>query len=255
MKKKNLSERDICTKFITTALLRADCHRSVAHPASNPPSRVQDAAVGFIARLIREPYITCVFGRGLGMEHGAGRDDETPADMARGPWKATWLRCIRGHYAEFVARTLANGVSLSEQADTLGVNSFVPPQGKAARSEGSRRACRQQPAVVQSRERFSGVSDRLPSMVFCEHHFPSDFVVATRLPTIQPTIVLVARYQAALSLRSWPRPGEDRREQARAIPHQDSAIAGAWAVCRTFVRPRGLCGPGRAPRAPSEADR
>jgi len=103
----------------------AGCHWAVAYPASKRPSGVGDDAVIFIARLARDPNDIRVFGRAVGMRHVPGRDDATPEDIARRPWKAKWPLYIRVHHAEFVAGTMANGVSLNELMGTLGPNSFA----------------------------------------------------------------------------------------------------------------------------------
>ena len=53
---------------------RADCHWSVAYPASKRPSGVRDDAVIFIARLTQAPNDISVFGRAIGLRHVPGRD-------------------------------------------------------------------------------------------------------------------------------------------------------------------------------------
>jgi hypothetical protein len=150
---------------------RAGCHWAVAYPAAKRPSGVQDDAVIFIARLTRDPNDIRIFGRAVGMKHQPGRDDATSADIARRPWKETWPRYIRVHHAEFVAGTMANGVSLNELMDTLGADSFAPTQRNAARGEGNtnpRRAYLQQAAVELSAEGFSWLGERLQA-AFDEH--------------------------------------------------------------------------------------
>jgi hypothetical protein len=74
---------------------------------------------------------------GAAPRHVPGRDDATPEDIARRGWKATWSRYIRVHHAEFVAGTMANGVSLNELMGALGTNSFSPTQRNASRGEGN----------------------------------------------------------------------------------------------------------------------
>jgi hypothetical protein len=150
---------------------RAGCHWAVAYPAAKRPSGVQDDAVIFIARLTRDPNDIRIFGRAVGMKHQPGRDDATSADIARRPWKETWPRYIRVHHAEFVAGTMANGVSLNELMDTLGADSFAPTQRNTARGEGNtnpRRAYLQQAAVELSAEGFSWLGERLQA-AFDEH--------------------------------------------------------------------------------------
>lgn len=150
---------------------RAGCHWAVAYPAAKRPSGVQDDAIIFIARLTSDPNDIRIFGRAVGMKHQPSRDDATAADIARRPWKEKWPRYIRVHHAEFVAGTMANGVSLNELMDTLGANSFAPTQRNAARGDGNtnpRRAYLQQAAVELSSEGFFWLGERLQA-AFDEH--------------------------------------------------------------------------------------
>ena len=150
---------------------RAGCHWAVAYPASKRPSGVKDDAVILIGRLTQEPNDIRIFGRAIGIKHEPRRDDATAEDIAIRPWKATWPRYIRVHHAEFVAGTMANGISLNELMDALGADSFVPTQRNATRREGNtdpRRAYRQQAAVELSKQGLEWLSDRLHA-AFDEH--------------------------------------------------------------------------------------
>lgn len=150
---------------------RSGCHWAVAYPAAKRPIGVQDDAVIFIARLTSNPNDIRIFGRAIGMRHQPGRDDATPTDIAHRPWKETWPRYIRVHHAEFVAGTMANGVSLNELMDTLGSDSFASTQRNVAHGDGNtnpRRAYSQQPAVELSSKGFSWLGDQLQA-VFDEH--------------------------------------------------------------------------------------
>ena len=156
---------------------RAGCHWSVAYPATKRPRVVKDDAVIFIARLTHDPNDIRVFGRAIGMRHVPGRDDATPEDIARRDWKATWSRYIRVHQAEFVAGTMANGVSLNELMGALGANSFAPTQRNGARGEGNtdpRRAYQQQAAVELSAEGFAWLGERLQAAFDRHGRVPQD---------------------------------------------------------------------------------
>ena len=156
---------------------RAGCHWAVAYPASKRPSGVQDDAIIFIARLTRDPNDIRIFGHAVGMKHQPGRDDATSADIALRPRKEKWPRYIRVHHAEFVAGTMANGVSLNELMDTLDADSFAPTQRNAARGQGNtnpRRAYLQQAAVELSPAGLSWLGDRLQAAFDAHGKVPKD---------------------------------------------------------------------------------
>jgi hypothetical protein len=92
---------------------RSGCHWAVAYPASQRPRIVEDGAVIFISRLTYAPNDIRVFGRAIGLRHVPGRDDATHEDVERRAWKARGPHYIRVHHAEFVAGSMANGVSLT----------------------------------------------------------------------------------------------------------------------------------------------
>ena len=147
------------------------CHWALSYPASKRPSSVQDDAIMFIAGLTRDPNDMRIYGRAVGMKHQPGRDDATIEDIALRPWKEKWSKYIRVHMAEFVAGTMANGVSLNEMMNSLGVNAFASTQRNAARGVGNtnpRRAYLQQAAVELSPEGLSWLGERLQA-AFDEH--------------------------------------------------------------------------------------
>jgi hypothetical protein len=150
---------------------RLGCHWAVSYPASKRPRAGQNDAVIFIGRFTRDPSDIRVFGRAIGMKYEARRDDATAADIEFRPFKETWPRYIRVHHAEFVAGTMANGVSLNDLMDTLGADAFAPTQRNARRGKGNtdrRRAYRQQAAVELSGEGLSWLRERL-QLAFDEH--------------------------------------------------------------------------------------
>jgi hypothetical protein len=156
---------------------RAGCHWAVAYPASKRPSGVKDDAVIFIARLTQDPNDIRIFGRAIGMKHEPGRDDATPEDIALRSWKAKWPRYVRVHHAEFVAGTMANGVSLNELMNTLGPDSFLPTQRNAMRGKGNtdpRTAYRQQAAVELSGAGLFWLSEQLQSTFDAHGRVPQD---------------------------------------------------------------------------------
>ncbi|MER9671432.1 phospholipase D-like domain-containing protein [Mesorhizobium sp. M0208] len=150
---------------------RSGCHWAVAYPATKRPRMVKDDAVIFIARLTYDPNDIRVFGLAIGMHHVPARDDATPEDITHRDWKATWSRYIRVHHAEFVAGTMANGISLNELMGALGANSFASTKRNASRGEGNtdpRKAYQQQAAVELSNQGTSWLSERLQA-AFDQH--------------------------------------------------------------------------------------
>jgi hypothetical protein len=125
---------------------------------------VKDDAVMYIARLTEQPNDIRIFGRAVGMAYVDGRDDASAADIARRDWRKKWSRYIRVHHSEFVAGTMANGVSVNELMDDLGSNAFSSTQRNAARKNGNtdpRHAYRQAAHVELSSQGLAWVRDRL----------------------------------------------------------------------------------------------
>ncbi len=175
---------------------RGGSHWALAYPAGGGrrPTGVEEGAVMFISRLVKGPDIR-VYGRAIAMKHQKGRDDATQADIQLRPWKTRWPRYIRIHNAEFVAGTMANGVSLAELMDTLGSDSFATTQRNAALGDGNtnpRRSLMQQPAVRLSRDGFEwlgarlqnafDVHGRVPRHVLLELDWPETPVYPAQVP-------------------------------------------------------------------------
>ena len=161
------------------------CHCVVAYPSTKRPRSVEDGAVMFIARLTDEPDIR-IFGRAIGMKYHPVRDDASPEDIKLRSWREKWSRYIRVHNAEFVAGTMANGISLNMLMDTLGSDSFTSTQRNAARGTGNtnpRRAYMQQAAVELSPRGIFWLSEWLQA-AFNEHgKVPQDTLEQLDWPT------------------------------------------------------------------------
>jgi hypothetical protein len=119
-----------------------------------------------------------VFGRAVALRYVEGRDDAGAEELALRPWKRRWPHLIRVHDGEFVAGTLADGVSLGELMDALGAEAFASTQRNALIGRGNvdpRQAYRQQPAVRLSHEGREWLDARLDEA----------FARAGRLPAAQ----------------------------------------------------------------------
>jgi hypothetical protein len=143
---------------------RSGCHWACTYPKGKRPRRVEDGAIMFMARLVRAPTDTMIFGRAVGLAHQDGRDDASPPDIELRPWKEKWPHYVRVHHPDFVAGTLANGVSLFELMDALGSNAFEATKRNAAKGSGNtnpRKALMQQAAVELSAEGFAWLNAKL----------------------------------------------------------------------------------------------
>ena len=149
---------------VMTEIERAGCHWSCTYPRGKRPRSVKDGAVIFMARLVKDPNDTLIFGRGIAMKYQEGRDDATPADIQRRSWREKWPHYVRVHHVDFIAGTLQNGISLSELMDELGPNAFASTQRNTAKGTGNtnpRGAYKQQAAVRLSREGYDWLNAQL----------------------------------------------------------------------------------------------
>jgi hypothetical protein len=145
---------------------RSGSHWACTYPKGKRPRMVKDGAVMFMARMVKDPTDMLIFGRAVGQRHVPGRDDATAADIDYRAWKKDWPHYIRVHHGEFVAGTLANGVSLNALMTALGPDSFAVTQRHAARGRGNtnpRRAYLQQAAVELTAEGFAWLNHELES--------------------------------------------------------------------------------------------
>lgn len=118
----------------------------------------------FMGRLVKDPDDTIIYGRAVGIRHETGRDDAAPEDIQLRDWKKKWPHYVRVHHAEFIAGTLANGISLKELTASLGANAFASTQRNARSGTGNtdpRRAYMQQPAVQLPSEGMAWLDDQL----------------------------------------------------------------------------------------------
>jgi hypothetical protein len=108
-----------------------------------------------MARFVDEPADIQIYGRAKGLKHVPGRDDASPEDIARCPWKEDWPHYIRVYGAEFLAGTLQIGISLNRMMEELGSDAFSSTQRHAQAQAGNtnpRRAYLQKAAVALTQE-------------------------------------------------------------------------------------------------------
>jgi hypothetical protein len=115
----------------------SDCgsHWACTYPGHRAPRRLEDDDTMFIARLVEDPDDILIYGRAIACQHDPARDVATPEDIVRHPWKQNWPNYIRVHDAEFLAGTIANGISLRKLADEMGESCFSSTEERAAKGE------------------------------------------------------------------------------------------------------------------------
>lgn len=169
-------KRGPVSQAIIKVIEHEGCHQVLAYPKR--PRSVKDDALMFMGRFTDEPDIR-IFGRAVGMKHHPGRDDASPEDIKRREWREKYSNYIRVYKAEFVAGTIAHGISLYELMDELGSDSFASTQRNAACGTGNtdpRRAYGQQPAVELSPQGISYLGKRLQAAFDAHGKIPQDML-------------------------------------------------------------------------------
>ena len=143
---------------------RSGSNWACTYPKGKRPRKVQDGAIMFMGRLVKEPNDIVIYGRAVAMHHEPGRDDATSDDIRRRGWKAKWPHYVRVENAEFVGGNLANGVSLKKLMEALKADSYASTQRHARKGEGNReprRAYMRQAAVELSPQGAAWLDERL----------------------------------------------------------------------------------------------
>ena len=114
--------------------------------------------------MVNDPDDIRIFGRAIAQEYEEGRDDATEEDIKRRDWRERWSRYIRVHNAEFVAGTMAEGISLNELMAELECDAFNSTQHNKMKGEGNidpRKAYLRHPGVRLSQEGFKWLNAKL----------------------------------------------------------------------------------------------
>lgn len=170
-------------------LVSGGCHWALAYPKAKRPTGVQDGALMFIARMTRDPNDIRIFGRAIAMRYKPGRDDATDADIALRAWKETWPRYVRVHHGEFVAGSLANGVSLNELMRKLQADAFAPTRRNAEKKTGNvdpRRAYLRQPAVELTSDGLAWLNTRLEEAFATHGKLSAEVMASLDWPELPP---------------------------------------------------------------------
>jgi hypothetical protein len=151
---------------VTQEIERSGSHWALTY--SKRPSGVRDNAVMFMARLVENPHDIVIYGRAVAASHSQGRDDASPSDIEKRPWKQHWPYYIRVSEPEFISGSLQNGVYLSDLKAAFGSSSFASTKRNAERGEGNtdpNRAYLQQGAVRLTPEAAAWLSERFDTAV------------------------------------------------------------------------------------------
>lgn len=140
-------------------------HWACSYPKNKALLRdVQEDALIFIGRMVKRPNDIIVHGRAIAMQYKPGRDDATPADIKRRPWKEDWPYYVRVHHPEFLAGILANGISLNRLMDELGSQAFTSTKENVTKGSGNtdpHKAYLQRAAVELSPEGAAWMNEKL----------------------------------------------------------------------------------------------
>jgi HKD family nuclease len=159
-------KREDRSKKILDELRGSGSHWACTYPKGKRPRNVKDGAIMFMARLVKDPNDILIYGRAVAFHREGSGDDATAEDIRARPWKAKWPHYVLVDSPEFVAGSLADGVSLYELMDSLKADSFMPTQRHSRKGAGNtnpRKSLMQQPAVQLSPQGAAWLNARLES--------------------------------------------------------------------------------------------
>ena len=165
-------------------------HWACTYPKGKRPRQVKDGDVMFMARMVCKPNDYLIYGRAIGMTHQPGRDDATTEDIDKREWKDQWPHYIRVHHAEFIAGTLANGISLNRLMNTLGSDAFASTQDNAAAGDGNtnpRLSLKQQAQVRLSAQGFAWMQNEFAAALSRHGRLPEADLARLDWPNLPST--------------------------------------------------------------------
>jgi hypothetical protein len=145
-------------------LHRGGSHWACTYPSGRRPRAPEDGDLMFMGRLVHSPDDTMIYGRAVAVQYEEGRDDASPEDIARRPWKEKWPHYVRVHHGEYLAGAVGGGVSLRELMDELGPYAFGPTAENADRGQGNedpRKSIRQAAAIRLAPAGLSWLNEQL----------------------------------------------------------------------------------------------
>jgi hypothetical protein len=118
----------------------------------------------FMGRLVEGPNDVMIYGRAIAKHYEEGADDATEGDIRARFWRKKLPHYIRVYGAEFMGGTLAQGVSLNELMDAMGVEAFEATRRNWEAGRGNtdpRRSIGPQPAVLLTAQASAWVNAQL----------------------------------------------------------------------------------------------
>ncbi len=151
-------------------------HWACSYPPNKRPRIVKDGDIMYMGVMVREPDDILIFGRAIAMKHNEKRDVASEADIKSRDWKEFWPNYIRVHHAEFVAGTIANGISFNQLKRELKALSFETTKQKLKQGKNAdpNTAYGQQPAVRMSAEGRAWLAERLDLAFELHGKLPQD---------------------------------------------------------------------------------
>ena len=111
--------------LILDEVIRSGCHWAATYPQGKIPRNVSKNARIYFARLVKSPNDIIIFGRAIGHPHKPDRDDSTPQEIKKRPFKDHYCHYIRITQPEILSGNLGDGVPLSDLMKKFEYNSFA----------------------------------------------------------------------------------------------------------------------------------
>lgn len=161
------ADRSDLSVSISDEVQRSGSHWACTYPTGLRPRQVQDGAVMFMTRMVRDSDYR-IYGRAIGHKHTPGDDDATAGDIEARPWKERWSHYVRVQRPIFIAGPLSAGVSMAEMMDDLGPAAFASTYRNLAAGQGNtnpRRAIMRKAAMELTPQAFAWISSRLDDAI------------------------------------------------------------------------------------------
>lgn len=179
------SHRVSATYRVIDEISESETNWACNYPSGKRPRQVQDGDIMFVARLVKNPQDTIIYGRAVARAHRDRLDDASADDIRRCPWKKTWPHHVRLQEPAFVGGTLSNGVSLNRLMESLKWDAFEPTRRNREKDSGNqnpRRSILQKPAIQLSETGANWLNDRFNEALATHGQIPASKLAALYSP-------------------------------------------------------------------------